>query len=88
MSLRLLVESAAGKGNTATYLAEHFDSAKKLLSHDNQTLLSSHSVTKEKISELLETGAHNYPSSTNYHQALAMSIIIGKILTLTKGKQK
>lgn len=89
MSLRLLCETAANssKKKFDDYLKDNFDEAKKELDQDIKTLLSNQNVKKESIVQLLHTGAHNYQSASNMEQTLAMSIIIGSILTLTYGKE-
>lgn len=89
MSLRLLCETAANsaKKSLDNYLKDNFDEAKKGLNQDIKTLLSNQNVKKESIVQLLHTGAHNYQSTSNMEQTLAISIIIGEILTLTHGKE-
>jgi hypothetical protein len=88
MALRLLVETAAGGfGKIDSYILKNFDNAKKNLTQDEKNTLSGNSVTKEKMVELLQTGAHNYTNSVNINQTLAMSLIIGKMLEITHKKQ-
>lgn len=89
MSLRLLSETAANgvKKKFDDYLKDNFDEAKKDLDQDTKTLLSNQNVKKESIVQLLHTGAHNYQSTSNIEQTLAISIIIGSILSLTYGKE-
>lgn len=89
MSLRLLSETAANgvKKKFDDYLKDNFDEAKKELDQDIKTLLSNQNVKKESIVQLLHTGAHNYQSTSNIEQTLAISIIIGSILSLTYGKE-
>lgn len=89
MSLRLLSETAAREDNNKkleNYLKGYFDEAKKMLSQDIKTTLSGQNVTEESIVQLLHTGAHNYKSTNNLIQTIALSVIIGKILTLSHGK--
>ena len=86
MSLRLLCETAAGKKKMVDYLKDNFEAAKKMLDQDTRTTLSNQNVTNVSITQLLHTGAHNYQSSNNLEQTIAMSIIIGNILTNTHGK--
>lgn len=88
MSLRLLAETAAKEANTGfdDYLTANFDQAKKTLSKDAKTSLSNQSVSKGTIVKLFHTGAHDYTNSRNEEQALAMSVILGAILTTTHGK--
>ncbi len=88
MSLRLLAETAAEDGGTElqVYIRKNFDQAKKSLSQDAKTSLSSQSVSKETIVQLFHTGAHDYTNSKNEEQALAMSVILGAILIISHGK--
>lgn len=87
MALRLLCETAAKDQNKLLdrYLKEHFDQAKQTLSQDIKTTLSAQNVHEGSIVQLLHTGAHNYKSSTNMDQTIALSLIIGAILTITHG---
>lgn len=88
MSLRLLCETAAKHKNKKIedYLKEHFANAKKTLDQDIKTTLSNQNVKEETIVQLLHTGAHNYQSSNNIEQTIAISIMVGAILTITHGK--
>lgn len=89
MSLRLLCETAAKEDNNKkleNYLKGYFDETKKDLNQDIKTTLAGQNVTEESIVQLLHTGAHNYKSTSNMAQTIALSIIIGKILTLSHGK--
>lgn len=88
MSLRLLCETAAKDRNSKleNYIKNHFDQAKSTLDKDVKTTLANQNVKEESLVQLLHTGAHNYESSSNMEQTIAMSIIIGSILTLTHGK--
>lgn len=91
MSLRLLCETAAKEDNNKkfeNYLKGHFSTAKKDLDKDIKTTLSNHNVNENSIVQLLHTGAHNYQSSNNLEQTIAMSIIIGSILTISHGKEE
>ena len=91
MSLRLLCETAAKKDNNKkfeNYLKGHFAAAKKNLNQDIKTTLSNHNVNEKSIIQLLHTGAHNYQSSNSTEQTIAMSIIIGAILTISHGKEE
>lgn len=91
MSLRLLCETAAKDDNNKkfeNYLKGHFAVAKKSLDKDIKTTLSNHNVNENSIVQLLHTGAHNYQSSNNTEQTIAMSIIIGSILTISHGKEE
>ena len=85
MSLRLLCETASNN-NIEDYLKNNFSKAKKTLSQDEKTLLSSQNVTEASITQLLHTGAHRYTSSQNLNQTLAISIILGAILQITHHK--
>lgn len=89
MSLRMLAETAAKdmKKELKDYLTEHFDAAKKSLDQNAKTTLSNQSVNKDSIIKLFHTGAHDYHNSKNEEQALALSIILGAILTLSHGKK-
>lgn len=89
MSLRLLCETAAkdsGK-KLKDYVEGHFDGAKATLSQDIKTTLANQNVTKDSITQLLQTGAHNYQSSSNIDQTIAVSIIVGAITTNSHGKE-
>lgn len=85
MSLRLLVETAASeeKKKIDKYIEAYFDSGKDLLSKDERTTLSNNNVTKSSLSQLLNTGAHNYSDSLSYDKAYAMSLIVGKMLSIS-----
>ena len=90
MALRLLVETAAhdeSMNDSNDYVQKYYDSAKKLLSKDEKTTLSNNSVDKTTMPQLLHTGAHNYQSSLSYDKAYAMSLIIGKMLSLSHKKK-
>jgi hypothetical protein len=88
MSLRLLCEAAAKdeSKDLQTYLKDNFDEAKKTLSQDIKTTLAAQNVKKETLVQLLHTGAHDYQSSTNIDQTIAISIIVGAIITITHGQ--
>lgn len=85
MSLRLLVETAAceDKKSIDKYIETYFDKGKALLSKDEKTSLSNNNVTKMSLSQLLNTGAHNYSDSLSYDKAYAMSLIVGKMLSIS-----
>jgi hypothetical protein len=90
MSLRLLCETAATEKKYSSfdnYLKNNYAEAKRSLDQDAKTTLSNQSVDENKIVQLLHTGAHNYKSSNNIHQTIALSIIIGAILTITHRKE-
>ncbi|MBR5033766.1 MAG: hypothetical protein IKX71_00500 [Bacteroidales bacterium] len=90
MSLRLLCETAAKDSGCSRgideYVKKYFLKAKKQLSSDEKTLLSNNNVKDNSIIQLLQTGAHNYTSSQNFDQTLAISIVLGYMLLLTHGK--
>lgn len=89
MSLRLLCETAASDLNLkgiVEYSNKYFKDAKKALSHDYQTLLSCQNVEQGTLVRLLNVGAHNYTTSNNYEQTIAISIILGAMLILSHGK--
>ncbi len=90
MSLRLLCETAAKDKRMVTgkYLIKYFNDAKKALNIDAKTTLANQNVTKKSIVQLLQTGAHSYESSTNLDQTIAISLIIGAILSITHEKDK
>lgn len=89
MSLRLLCETAAkddGDKKFDKYIDVYFDTAKNSLDKDAKTTLSNQNVSKASIVQLLHTGAHSYKSSSNIEQTIAISIILGAMLTITHGK--
>lgn len=90
MALRLLCETACKEDNNKkleNYIKGHFESAKKTLTQDIKTTLANQNVNESSIVQLLHTGAHSYQSSSNMEQTIALSIIIGSILTITHGKE-
>lgn len=90
MSLRLLCETAAKDKNKKIddYLRNHFADAKRTLDQDIRTTLANQNVKEESIMQLLHTGAHNYQSSNNMEQTIAISIMIGAIITITHGRSE
>ncbi len=91
MSLRLLCETAAKEDNNKkldSYLKGHFENAKKTLDQNIKTTLSNQNVNESTIIQLLHTGAHNYQSSNNIEQTIALSIIVGSIVTVSHGKEE
>ncbi|MBA5636165.1 hypothetical protein H3H37_03785 [Duganella sp. LX20W] len=88
MALRLLVETAADEvdEDLANYVKSRFQSAKAMLNKDQKTTLAAQSVTETNIVPLLQMGAHNYTAASNIHQSMAMSFVIGGILTDSHGK--
>lgn len=91
MALRFLCEMASCSLHKSSgikpYVEKYFDEAKKMLDQNQATLLSSQNVKKETLTQLLQTGAHGYRSSENYEQTLAISIILGAMLTISHGKK-
>ncbi|WCT12597.1 hypothetical protein [Mucilaginibacter jinjuensis] len=89
MSLRLICETAANNRNKKMneYLKSTFEKAKKTLDQDTKTTLANQNITSDSITQLLHTGAHTYKSSSSIEQTIALSIIIGAILTVTHGKE-
>ena len=90
MSLRLLCETAAKElnysGGIGEYTKKFFSTAKKNLSSDEKTFLVTNNVSEGSIVALLQIGAHNYSSSQNFDQTLAISIVLGSMLAITHGK--
>ena len=88
MSLRLLCEAAANDKTISMekYLKSNFASAKKKLDIDAKTTLSTQNVSESSIIQLLHIGAHNYQAGNNLEQTVAISIILGEILTITHGR--
>lgn len=88
MSLRLLFETAAkDKGKTIDgFVKNHFKDAKKTLDQNIKTTLSTQNVTENSIVQLLHVGAHNYDASNNMEQTIAVSLIVGAIISITHGK--
>lgn len=88
MALRLLCETAANdNGQTLDkYLKSNFKNAKKNLDNDVKTTLSTQNVSERTITQLLHIGAHNYQAGNNLNQTIAVSIILGEILTITHGR--
>jgi hypothetical protein len=89
MPLRLLAETAAHDMATTIeeYLKNQFDDAKKTLDANAKTTLAAQNVNKNTIVQLFQTGAHNYTNCLNEEQAIAMSIILGAMLTKSHGKK-
>lgn len=91
MSLRLLCETASkelGYRDFKDYIWNFGANAKKKLDQDTKTLLSNQNVSPETLTQLLQTGAHNYLSSTSVDQAKCISILLGAILTESHGRSK
>ena len=90
MALRLLCETASREACPNPkkiiiddYINKFFDDAKKTLDKNTKTLLSTHNITKESLPQLLHTGAHNYKSSCNLDQTLAISLILAEMLCIS-----
>lgn len=90
MSLRLLCETASkelGYSDIKDYIGKYYPTAKKKMSQDVTTLLSSQNVKGETLPQLFHTGAHNYLSSTSPDQALCISIALGAMLKESHGRK-
>ena len=87
MGIRLLCELAF-EDKWDHKIRDDFGLAKKNLSKDEKTTLSSQGVNKEKIIELLQTGAHANTTTRNMEQTIAISLVIGKLLEREHGKNK
>lgn len=90
MSLRLLCETAYKELNYKDYrdyISAFGTKAKQKLEQDTKTLLSNQNVSPETLTQLLQTGAHNYLSSTSVDQAKCISILLGAILQESHGKK-
>lgn len=87
MALRLLVESATDDKKITGYIKRYFDKAKKTLNQDQTTTLTTQSVDGTTIIKFLHIGAHDYSASNNIDQTLAMSLIIGSMLSLSHSKK-
>lgn len=90
MALRVLAETAAKEGSKdlQKYLRDGFDSAKKMLDKNTKTTIANQGITKETIVQLFQTGAHDYHNSKNEEQAIALSIILGKMLLNSHRREK
>ena len=88
MALRLLCEAAAKdcSQDLDKYVKTNFVAAKGTLGSDKKTSLSNQNVTETSILQLLHTGAHTYAASANMEQTLAISLIVGAILSATHSK--
>ena len=88
MSLRLFAETAAKDMNLSLdqYIKNNFDKAKSSLDQDAKTMLANMNVKKETIIQLLHTGAHIYSASKVMEQTIAVSIILGCMVTITHGR--
>ena len=95
MGLRLLLELAVDEKKEPTkkikmaideYLDLNYLKAKAALSTDEKTTLSTQEVKKENIVKLLHVGAHANTATNNAEQTIALSLIIGKMLSISHGK--
>lgn len=93
MGLRLLIDTAAMErcGGLDRYVGEYAGEAKKRLrqaanSADLVTFMRNQAVSPENLLRLLQNGAHAYTSTGNKEQALAMSILIGEMLSISHGR--
>lgn len=91
--LRLLIDTAAMErcGGLDRYVGEYAGEAKKRLrqaanSADLVTFMRNQAVSPENLLRLLQNGAHAYTSTGNKEQALAMSILIGEMLSISHGR--
>lgn len=92
--LRLLVETAARdvfpdeRKPLDAYLGEYGGEVKtslrkKTTNNDLVTYFANNSVTPDTMCQLLNTGAHDYASSSSVDQARAISIFVGEMLRLS-----
>lgn len=93
MGLRLLIDTAAMErcSGLDRYVGEYAGEAKKRLrqaanSADLVTFMRNQAVSPENLLRLLQNGAHAYTSTGNKEQALAMSILIGEMLSISHGR--
>lgn len=94
MGLRLLAEYAARDRDMdlASYVKEYAGGAKERLRQrsnatDITTFLFNNSVSPDKLTHLLQEGAHAYTSTNDVQQAKAISIMLGEMLTISHGKK-
>ena len=99
MALRLLCETAwkdLKKEGLEQYLKDYFNESKAKLSKGEKTLSSKNLSeedpksleTHKQLLSLLNDSAHTYDESTcNYKQTVAMSVMVGAILSCSHGKQ-
>lgn len=95
--LRLLVEAAAREYSDAknpidAYVTRYEDKARALIRSKSDgdniaTFLQTNGVEKGKLVSLLNVGAHVYTSSCSEDQALAMSLLIGSMISVSHGRQ-
>ena len=99
MALRLLCETAwkdLKMNYLEEYLKKYFDVAKARLCKAEKTLLSKNLSdedpkpleTHKQLLSWLQDSAHTYDESTrNYRQTIAMSVLVGAILSCSHGKE-
>jgi hypothetical protein len=90
MALRVLAETTAKEvsKDLHDYLRDGFDSAKMTLDQNTKTTIANQGIKKETIVQLFQTGAHDYHNSKNEEQAIALSIILGKMLLNSHGRKQ
>lgn len=90
MSMRLLCEAAAKDQDKklAPYVDLYFKRAKAKLDQNTKTSLSSQNVTESSLVQLLQSGAHDYTATANTEQTIAISVIVGAMLTISHGTDK
>lgn len=91
MALRLLCETAAKDGASKKlekYIEVNFAKAKKELDQDTKTTLSNQNVKEDTMLQLLHTGAHSYQAATNLEQTIALSVMVGAMLTVSHGREE
>lgn len=88
MALRLLCETASTDlgFRMDDLLVKNFKAAKKNLGKDVGTTIFSQNVKEGTIVPLLHVGAHNYDAAKNLDQTMAVSYVVGGILSITHGK--
>lgn len=91
MSLRLLCETASKDldyKDIKEYIRVFGPKAKRSLDQNTKTLLANQNVSADTLTQLLQTGAHNYLSSTSADQARCISVLLGAILKESHGRNK
>lgn len=90
MALRVLAETAAKdvSKDLQGYLRDGFDLAKTTLDQNTKTTIANQGIKKDTIVQLFQTGAHDYHNSKNEEQAIALSIILGKMLLNSHGREQ
>lgn len=91
MALRLeceLVARCANSKGVEALVKGGYDKAKEMLSQSELTLLHTNNVSKDNMISLLHTGAHNYESSYDISQTIAMSLIVAGLLQIYCAKKE